>query len=216
MLSQLFMESFKIILIKVGTSVLLTNRHKLDEFRIAHIAKQVASLRKKGVAALLVVSGAVACGTEISGFSTATEEDRQASAGIGQPHLMAVFAEIFAKQKLNIAQVLLTEDIFESDARQANLASLLRLYLDRGVIPLINENDVVDLNSFGGNDFLTAQVAKLMKADQVLILSTMAGSKHGVGGGKAKLEAVATLKNGGCHALILDGKAENVILSNVE
>ena len=204
----------KTILIKIGTSVLLTGRHKLDEFRIAHIAKQVQSLRKKGVGALLVVSGAVACGTDISGFGIATKEDRQASAGIGQPHLIAVFAKIFAKQKLNIAQVLLTEDIFESDARQANLACLLKLYLDRGVIPLINENDVVDLNSFGGNDFLTAAVAKLLSVDQVLMLSTMAGSKHGVGGGKAKLEAVAELKNGGCRALILDGKAENVILQH--
>lgn len=204
----------KTILIKLGTSVLLTDRHKLDEFRISHIAGQVSELQKKGVGAVLVVSGAVACGTQISGFGVSTKEDRQASAGIGQPHVMAVFAEIFSKQKLTVAQVLLTEDIFNSEAKKENLARLLRLYIDRGVIPLINENDAVDLNSFGGNDFLTAQVAKLVKADQVLMLSTMAGSKHGVGGGKAKLEAVAALKNGGCHAMILDGKAENVILQH--
>ena len=61
-------------------------------------------------------------------------------------------------------------------------------------MPVINENDVVDLNSFGGNDFLAANMAKLLKVDQLLILSTMAGSNFGVGGGKAKLQAVAMLK----------------------
>lgn len=205
----------KKIVIKVGSSVLMNKEHELDEVHIAHIAGQVAELKQKGFGVVLVVSGAVSCGAHITGSEPVNLQDRQAAAGIGQPYLISVLADIFSKEKLVVAQILLTEDIFRSDIRKKNLLELLNVYIGRGVISIINENDAVELNSFAGNDFLCAHVAKLVGADKVLMLSTMAGSKHGVGGGKSKYEAVASLKDDGFHAVILDGKAHNIILDNI-
>lgn len=209
------MKNKKIITVKIGSSVLLTQRNKLDEFRIAHIADQILSLKEKGVGVVLVVSGAVACGSQYIQLSSDDKKLKMAAAGIGQAYLNSVFQQIFSRKGLRIAQILLTKDLLDSRSKKKEINDLIHYYLQTGVVPVINENDVIDLNSFGGNDFLAANMAKLLKVDQLLILSTMAGSSFGVGGEEAKLQAIAVLKQKNIQANIVNGKTKNILLETL-
>lgn len=205
----------EIVVVKIGSSVLLTQRNKLDEFRVAHIADQIVLLKEKEVGVVLVVSGAVACGANYIRFSTQDKKFKMAAAGIGQAYLNSVFQQIFSKKGLRIAQLLLTKDHLNSNDKKKEISDLIQYYLQVGVVPVINENDVVDLNSFGGNDFLAANMAKLLRVDRLVILSTMAGSSFGIGGEETKLQAVAMLKQKNIQAGIVNGKTKNILLETL-
>lgn len=204
--------TMKIITVKIGSSVLLTQRNKLDEFRIAHIADQILSLRERGVGVVLVVSGAVACGAGAINLSSQDQRLRRMAAGIGQAMLISVIQQIFSTKGLRIAQILLTHDLLDSESKGAEINQLIYGYLEMGIIPVINENDVIDLNSFGGNDFLGAKVAILLNSELYVVLSTMAGSSFGVGSGEAKEQAVDMVRKKNIRARIVDGKVKNILL----
>ncbi len=204
-----------IVVIKIGSSVLLTKRNRLDEFRIAHIADQILSLREKGIGVALVVSGAVACGAHVIHFSSADKRLKKAAAGIGQAYLISVFQQVFGRIGLRISQILFTKDLLDSTIQKEEINELTTYYLKVGVVPVINENDVIDLHSFGGNDFLAADMSRLLHVEQLLILSTMAGSSFGVGGSAAKLQVVSSLKKDGIEAGIIDGKHKNILLETL-
>jgi len=205
----------KTIAIKIGSSVILTGRNKLDEFRIAHIADQVASLRKGGVGVVLVISGAVAFGANYIDLSEADTRLKKVAAGIGQTYLISIVRKFFSAKKLTVAQVLLTKGCFYSKENQKSIKETLEYYLEIGIIPVINENDVVDLNSFGGNDCLVSEIATMLGLEQVIILSQMSASLHGVGGGKIKQQVITDLNNKGIRASILNGKEKKNITSNI-
>lgn len=204
----------KVIVIKIGSSILMTERNKLDEFRIAHIADQVAFLREEGFGVVLVVSGAVACGHRYIKFS-GKEKLRQFAAGIGQSILTSTFTNVFSQKKMHIAQVLLTKEALHLSTQREKIKTLLKFYTQHGFIALINENDVLDLNSFGGNDHLAAEIGVLIKVDRLLILSTYSQSLFGVGGGETKEEVMNLMKAKSIRADILDGKNQNIILNTI-
>lgn len=192
----------KIIVIKIGSSVIITRRGRIDEFRLSHIAQQIKNLYEKRYGIVLVVSGAVACGSAVTDTG-----NKQVKAGIGQVILISALERIFNMKKLRIAQVLLTRKNVDR-----NLTGILHFYTDNNIIPIINENDVVDLNSFGGNDILSAEISLLINADKLVILSTAQGSIYGVGGGKTKSEALRILHRKKINADVLDGTIKNVLL----
>ncbi len=197
----------KIITIKIGGSVLFTDRNKLDEFRMAHIVDQIISLRERSIYSVLIVSGAVACGSHFI--------NKQLAAGVGQIRLMSLLQRIFQNKQLEIAQILLTREQLNSDRVSFELKSLLDSCIESNVIPIFNENDVVELNSFGGNDLLAAELSIAFKVDQLIIMSTMAGSKFGVGGGETKIQAATLLQEKKIMSTIVNGKLKNVILDSI-
>jgi len=205
----------KTIAIKIGSSVILTGRNKLDEFRIAHIADQVASLRKGGIRVVLVISGAVAFGANYIDLSEADTKLKKVAAGIGQTYLISVVRKFFSAKKITVAQVLLTRDCFYSKENKESIKETLEYYLEIGIVPIINENDVIDLNSFGGNDCLVSEIATMLGAEQVMILSQMSESLHGVGGGKIKQQVTADLNQKGIRASIVDGKEKNIVMNSI-
>lgn len=205
----------KIIVIKIGSSVLMTKRNQLDEFRIAHIAKQVSALKEKGIGIVLVISGAVACGSNLVNLSKKQKYLRQAAAGIGQVYTTCTFNNIFNQSKLQMAQILLTKDSLNTDLKKEKIKKLIEFYVESNFITFINENDVIDLNSFGGNDHLAAEVARLLNTKKLIILSTWEGSAHGVGGGQAKQDAIAMLTESDIDASIVNGKTKNIILQSL-
>lgn len=209
------MKIKKIIVIKIGSSVLMTQRQKLDEFRIAHLANQLAALREAGFGVVLVVSGAVACGYQLIKFSKDQRFLKQAAAGIGQAILTSAFTGIFDQKKMQIAQLLLIKDNLDSNSERQKIRELLDFYVQSGFVPMINENDVLDLNSFGGNDYLAAEMTTLIKAERLLVLSTEEGSPFGVGGGEAKQEAVDLMKLRNIKTDILEGRARDIILKTI-
>lgn len=196
----------QIITIKIGTSVSFTDRGVIDEYRIVHLANQIGQLHRDfGV--VLVVSGAVACGRRV--IDVNDNFTRQAAAGIGQAILTSTLTRIFENQHLISAQVLVKNNNLEME-----MAELIRFYIDHGIVSIINENDVVSKTSdfVDGNDFLAVAVAKCIGSQKLVILSTMQGSKFGVGGGEAKLKAVAQAQSVGIETVILDGKVKDVLL----
>jgi len=194
------------VIVKIGSSVLFSKRNKLDEYRIAQIANQVASLREAGIGVALIISGAVASGSRY--ISITDQISRRMAAGMGQVLVISTFSRIFSQKGTQIAQILLTRSILNSD----QLAYVLNGYISKGVIPVINENDVIELNSFDGNDFLGAEIATLLKSRKLIILSTMRGSVYGVGGGESKQQVIKLLNTRNIKTEILNGKVKNILL----
>lgn len=199
----------KTVVVKIGSSVLLTKRNRLDEFRIAHIVDQIASLREAGIGVVLVISGAVACGSKY--INLIDSISRRMAAGIGQVIITSIFSSIFNQKGFQIAQVLLTK----ADLDSKRLVNILNRYISEGFVPVINENDVADLNSFGGNDFLGAEITILLRSKRLIILSTMEGSIYGIGGERAKQQVMKLLSKRAIKTEILDGKVKNILLQTI-
>lgn len=139
----------------------------------------------------MVTSGAVGAGMGVLGFSKrpAMLAELQACAAVGQSRLMATYERLFEVHKLNVAQVLLTHDDLEHHERHLNARNTLVALLQRGVVPIINENDAVSFTElrFGDNDKLSALVACLLPADLLVILTTSEGLMENFGKPDARL-----------------------------
>ena len=197
----------EIITIKIGTSVSFTSRGVLDEYRIDHLAAQIGKLQQSGRGVVVVASGAVACGHRINHNLARTD-----AASFGQAILTSTFFEIFKTKNLHLAQILVRADDITLD-----LAKTVHGLMSIGVVPLFNENDAITTKSDFPlcNDFLAVKLAQCIGSRTLLILSTMQGSKFGVGGGEAKLKAVELANSTGIEAVILDGKVKDILLKTL-
>lgn len=205
----------EVVVVKIGSGVLLTQRQKLDEFRIAELAHQLACLKKSNIGVALVVSGAVACGLKSMPMAGDYYFAKTLAAGIGQAMLTSTFERIFSQCGLLVAQILITKRDLAQRGETQRLAATIKAYVEIDVVPLINENDVIALNDFGGNDFLAVEIAHLLQATRLVILSTMKGSGFGVGGKVGKQAALKRAAEMGINSSIADGKLKNVLLKTV-
>ncbi|MSP86803.1 MAG: glutamate 5-kinase [Methylotenera sp.] len=169
----------KVIVVKVGSSLVTNDGNGLDQVAIAAWATQIATLARQGKQIVLVSSGAVAEGMQRLGWKkrpTAVNK-LQAAAAVGQMGLVQMYESCFSKHQLHTAQVLLTHDDLADRKRYLNARSTLRTLLDLKVIPIINENDTVvtDEIRFGDNDTLGSLVANLIEADALVILTDQQG-----------------------------------------
>jgi glutamate 5-kinase len=173
------LKSVSRLVVKLGTGVLTDSRKQIDPAQLEQLVAQIAALRKSGKEIVIVTSGAVGAGMGALGYERRPGElaELQACAAIGQTRLMAIYAELFAKHDLHVAQVLLTHEDLEHHERHLNARNTLVTLLDRGVVPIINENDAVSFTEikFGDNDKLSALVASLLPADLLVILTTVDG-----------------------------------------
>lgn len=172
-------QEAKVIVVKVGSSLVTNNGSGLDRAAIAAWAAQISALVKQGKQVVLVSSGAVAEGMQRLGWKkrpTAVNE-LQAAAAVGQMGLVQMYESCFSQHQLHTAQVLLTHDDLADRKRYLNARSTLRTLLDMKVIPIINENDTVvtDEIRFGDNDTLGSLVANLIEADALVILTDQQG-----------------------------------------
>ena len=177
------------IVVKLGTGVLTDSRKLIDPAQLQQLVAQVAALRQAGKEVVLVTSGAVGAGMGALGYESRPTDlaEKQACAAVGQSRLMAVYDQLFAKHNLVVAQVLLTHDDLEHHERHLNARNTLVTLLDRGVVPIINENDAVSSAEikFGDNDKLSALVASLLPADLLVILTTVDGVIENFGASNA-------------------------------
>ena len=182
------------IVVKLGTGVLTDSRKQPDLAQMEQLVAQMAAQRQAGREIVLVTSGAVGAGMGALGYATrpANLAERQACAAVGQSRLMATYEKLFSKFNLVVGQVLLTHEDLEHHERHLNARNTLVTLLDRGVVPIINENDAVSITElkFGDNDKLSALVAALLPADLLVILTTVDGVIENFGKPGARLLSV--------------------------
>ena len=169
----------KRIVVKVGTSSLTDERSKLDSRKVGKFVGEVMELRKYGKEVLLVTSGAIGAGMEHLKLERRPGEMPflQATAAVGQGLLMQVYGEYFSGYGQPIAQILLTREDFTDPNRYQNFRNTLATLLKLNVIPIVNENDSVEVEEIrvGDNDILSALVAKGARADLLIMLSDVNG-----------------------------------------
>ena len=167
------------IVVKIGSSSLTTADGGLNRERISFFANELASLSANGYKVLLVTSGAVAAGYLQIGYPQRPKllHEKQASAAVGQALLMQAYNDELAKHGVVAAQILLTRYDFSNLQRVQNARDTIDELLQRNIIPIINENDVVSVGElkFGDNDTLSALVASLVKAQQLIIITDTDG-----------------------------------------
>lgn len=169
------------IVIKIGTSVFSRLGQKSGD-GLASLIREIVFAKKRGHEILLVSSGAIAQGMKHLRWRERPKEMKmkQAAASVGQVALMQIYQKLFAKQKITVAQVLLTREDFQSRARYLNAKNTLATLLEQGVIPIINENDTVSVEEiqFGDNDTLSALVAAKMDAQMLVLLTDVEGLRN--------------------------------------
>lgn len=168
-----------VAVVKLGSSVVARDSGELRLSVVARVCEEVGGLHRQGVDVVVVTSGAIARGVHLLDLPVRPTEiaELQAASAMGQGRLYRTYDELMREQGLRTAQVLLT--FFDMSARThyLNARRTLRTLLGWRVIPVINENDTTttDEISFGDNDFLAAQVAVLVGADLLVLLTDTEG-----------------------------------------
>lgn len=170
------------IVVKVGTHAIAAKTGRPDHAALRRLVAQLSVLRKAGHEVFFVSSGAVAAGVEALGLKSrpADVNDVQMCAAVGQARFIYEYEKLFAEHGVKIGQILLTHYDFEERRRAQNVKKALDHLVRTGILPIINENDVVadeELKgqTFGDNDWLSFLIAKLVKADVLVLLTTVDG-----------------------------------------
>lgn len=226
------------IVLKFGTGVLSRpGGTALDGAQFRRFASEISKLVHAGHQCVMVSSAAIAAGVHVLGLDKRPGDlpGKQACAAAGQPELMRLYAASFRKHGLHVAQLLLSHGDIDSRQRRINAQNTIeKLLKAKNVVPIINENDSVAVEElrFGDNDGLSAEVAVLIKAHRLLILTSADGlqdasreripvikdmadafqyvrpdkGEQSVGGMKTKLDAVKLAGQHGIKPTILDGR----------
>ncbi len=237
-----FPDNFSRIVVKIGSALLTDNGKRLDIDYVKRLAAQITAVKAAKREIVVVSSGAVAAGMSRLGWKTrpTLRADLQVAAAVGQMRLMNAYERSFSHYGIHAAQVLLTAEDMAHRTLYLNARVTLRQIIARGVIPVVNENDVIatDDVSFGDNDRLAAQLSNLWEADLLLMLTdapglcrdngevvktAMAnddklihyvratGTSVGAGGMASKLSAAKIAARSGAHSFIIDGRADDCI-----
>lgn len=173
------------IVVKVGTSTLIREGGQLNLSNMDHLARALCDLANMGHRVTLVSSGAIGIGTGKLALPQRPSELRmkQAVAAVGQCEMMHLYDKFFGEYNHTVAQILLTAADVADPARSAHLSATFSALSELGCIPIVNENDAVDPTEIetgkakvlGDNDTLSAIVAKLCRADLLVLLSDIDG-----------------------------------------
>jgi glutamate 5-kinase len=165
--------------LKFGTSTLTGGTEQLSLAKLADLVEQVATLHQAGLQPIVVSSGAVAAGRQRLEFPRERKNVslKQVLAAVGQSRLMHLYDQFFEFHGITSAQVLLTRGDLAERQQYLNARSTLLGLVERRVVPVVNENDVVasDELKVGDNDRLSALVANLIDADLLVLVSDIAG-----------------------------------------
>ncbi len=176
------------LVVKVGTRVLTESNGRPNLRRIKSVVRSLSFVRKSGREVVLVTSGAIAMGIQAMGLKTRpnTLPELQMAASVGQARLMAQYAAFFAEEGLKVGQVLLTHDDLKNRTRHLNARNAMLALLRNGVVPIVNENDVVAVDEIklGDNDVLASLVSVLVEADLLVLLTSVEGFQRPLSGGR--------------------------------
>ena len=165
--------------IKLGSNIVADEGGALRADLLEAVCDEVAARHRAGDSVVIVSSGAIARGIEVMKLDgrPAAMADLQAASAVGQGKLFRVYDEMLRERELVSAQVLLTFFDIGHRGNYLNARQTLGRLLDWGVVPVVNENDTTATEeiSFGDNDFLAAQVAIMIGADRLVLLTNQDG-----------------------------------------
>lgn len=169
----------KRIVVKIGSNALTRPDGRLDVTRMSALVDQIAWLRQHDYEVILVSSGAVACGRRELDVSHELDsvEQRQLFSALGQAKLIGLYYDLFREYHIHVGQVLTMRENFEPGEQYRNQQACMQVMLENGVLPIVNENDTVSVTElmFTDNDELSGLIAKMMKADTLVLLSNIDG-----------------------------------------
>ena len=178
-----FLKDKKRIVVKIGTSTIThegTGRLNLE--KLERLVRVLTDIRNQDKEIVVVSSGAIGAGRKALGIKERpkTLSVKQACAAVGQARLMMIYQKLFAEYNQVIAQILITKRIMLNEISLANAKNTFQELLKLGVIPIVNENDPISTDqiqeeNFGDNDTLSANVAELVQADLLILLSDIDG-----------------------------------------
>jgi len=173
------LKNSKIIVIKIGSSLLVDKNRKIRKRWITSFAKDIKILKNMNKKIIIVSSGAIALGCIKMNYNKKNLklDISQAIASIGQIELMNLFSNTFSKHKLNISQILLTLEDTEKRRRSLNAKRTFENLFNLDFIPIVNENDTIATSEikYGDNDRLASRVAQITNADTLILLSDVGG-----------------------------------------
>lgn len=230
------------IVVKIGSRVLCDESGALNESALGRLVEEVAAICDEGKEVLLVSSGAVAAGQGIDSGRIPGDPvtRRQVLAAAGQVRLMQIYRQQFAEHGLEVAQVLASKSDFQTRGHYLNMRNCIEGILEAGLVPVINENDVVSITElmFTDNDELAGLVAGMVDADLLCLLSSVDGvldetgqsipawdeAEHradalvkmprdsmGRGGMHSKIVAARRTASLGIEVVIADGRRDGVL-----
>ena len=218
------------IIIKLGSSII---DHR-DDMIINGICTNIIELLKENKEVMLVTSGAISQGMKVMNVKNKPKDIKklQSLAAVGQQKLMLMYEKIFSEHDFQTAQVLITHNDINDRVRYLNIKGTLEELLNNGVIPIINENDVVSTEEikFGDNDNLASMIANLVDADVLIILTDQKGmydknpdsykdaklinrSEIGTGGFITKIQAAKRAALSNTYTVIANGLEKNILNS---
>ena len=174
---------------KLGTNIVTLDSGQLDLGALERLVRQLASAYHDGLEVVIVSSGAVGAGIDTL-FSNRTKRVpkqsrhsvtvRQAAAAIGQVDLIAIYKRLFSEHGIDVAQALISRSVLSQRLGYLNVRDTMETLLSAGVIPIVNENDVVAVEElvgvvYGDNDRLSAMLANALDADLLVLLGEMNG-----------------------------------------
>ncbi|MGF1544961.1 MAG: glutamate 5-kinase [Parvularculaceae bacterium] len=239
------------IVVKVGSSLLANEERFTPRYAFMNgLLSDIAELQSEGYEVALASSGSVALGLKTMGLTpqAAGVQEKQAAAACGQPILLNAYKQIANEFGLDIAQVLVTLDDLENRRRFLNSKNTIHRLLERGIVPIVNENDTITTQEIrvGDNDRLSAKVAQMIDATQLVILTSVDGlydrdpsdpeatlveevedvneyldvttgvSDLGSGGMLTKMQAANMAQNSGCATLIGRGSIDRPVSSIIK
>ncbi len=167
------------LVVKLGSSIVAADDGELRVDVLASVCEQVGALEQNGERVVMVTSGAIARGRKLLGLAArpSAMDELQAASAVGQGDLFRAYESRLAEHGTRAAQVLLTAADIAARTNYLNARQTLRRLIEWGVVPVVNENDTTatDEITFGDNDFLAAQVAILLEARLLVLLTDIDG-----------------------------------------
>ncbi|MDD5861835.1 MAG: glutamate 5-kinase [Prevotella sp.] len=173
----------KRIVVKVGSNVLTRDDGKLDITRMSALVDQIVWLRRHDYEVILVSSGSITCGRDEMSVDKKLDSvsQRQLFSALGQVKLVGLYYDLFREYGIHVGQVLTMKESFSTRGEYLNQRACMKVMLENGVLPIINENDTVSVTElmFTDNDELAGLVASMMGCQSLVILTNVDGIYNG-------------------------------------
>jgi glutamate 5-kinase len=225
------------LVVKFGSSLVVDEQGRPRRALLRHRASEIAEIIEGGTPVCVVSSGAIALGLRRLGLAKRPSSlpRLQAASALGQAALQRAWQDSLEPHGVEVAQILLTSAEIGERRAYVNVRSALGALFALGAVPVVNENDATatDEISFGDNDALAAQVAVLVRARLLVLLTSVPGvlregvliedgaaarsavfgpgSPLGRGGMESKVAAAELAAGAGIATVIADGTGEDVL-----